>query len=118
MQTLELILEEDNIRMCLVLVSETPATLCFGKDFTESLETNKGSPQGDSTSSAFFKIAFKNAVRDLHSELKNNPNNERSYSKVTFLPAEITYANDSDFPTQSQVKSNEIKTKINNGKMQ
>ena len=73
----------------------------------------KESPQDDFISGVFFKIAFENALRDLHSELKNNPNIEHSYSKVSFLPTEMIYANDSDFPTQSQVKSNEIKTKTN-----
>ena len=46
MQILELILEEDEIRMCLLLLSETSLILRFGKDFTESFETNKRSRQG------------------------------------------------------------------------
>ena len=50
MQILELILEEDEIRMCLLLLSETSLILRFGKDFTESFETNKRSPQGDGIS--------------------------------------------------------------------
>ena len=74
----------------------------------------KESPQDEFISGVFFKIAFENALRDLRSELKNNPNIEHSYSKVSFLPTEMIYANDSDFPSQSQVKSNEIKTKTNN----
>ena len=45
MQTLELILEEDEIRMCLLLLSETSLIPRFGKDFTESFETNKRSLQ-------------------------------------------------------------------------
>ena len=117
MQILELILEEDKIRMCWLLISDTSATQCFGKDFTYLFEASKGLPLGDSASGIFFEIVFKNALRDLHSELKNNSNNERRYSNVTFFPAEIAYANDIEFPTQSQVKSNEIKTKINNGKI-
>ena len=42
LQILELILEEDEIKMCRLLLSETSTTLHFGKDFTESFETNKG----------------------------------------------------------------------------
>ena len=115
MQKLELILEEDEIGMCRLLLSETSTTLRFGKDITKSFETNKGSPQGDAISSVFFNIAFENALRDLRIELnKNNPNTEHSYSKVSFLPTEMIYADDSDFPTQSQVKNNELKTKTNN----
>ena len=45
MQILELILEEDEIRMCLLLLSETSLIPRFGKDFTESFETNKRSLQ-------------------------------------------------------------------------
>lgn len=47
MQALELTLKEDEIRMCRLLLTETSTTLWFGKDFTESFETNKGSAQGD-----------------------------------------------------------------------
>ena len=105
LQILELILEEDEIKMCRLLLSETSTTLHFGKDFTESFETNKGSPQGDAILGVFFNIAFENALRDLLSELnKNNPNIEHSYSKVSLFPTEMIYADDSDFPFQSQVK--------------
>ena len=104
-QKLELILEEGEIRICRLLLSETSTTLRFGKDFAESFETNKGSPQGDAISDGFFNIAFENALRDLRSELnKNNPNFEHSYNKVSFLPTEMIYTDDSDFPIQSQVK--------------
>ena len=115
MQTLELILEENEIRMCRLILRETSTTLCFGKDITKSFETNKRSPQGDAISGVFSNIAFENALRNLRSKLnKNNSNTEHSYSKVSFLPTEIIYANDSDIPTQSQVRSNEIKTETNN----
>ena len=74
-----------------------------------------GSPQGDAISGVCFNIAFENGFRDLCSELnKNNPKILNKVSKVSFLPTEMTYADDSDFPTQSQVKSNEMKTKTNN----
>ena len=101
--------------MCQLLLSETSTTLRFGKDFTGSLETNEESTQRDAISGVFFDTAFENALRDLRSELnKSNSNIEYSYSKVSFLPTEMICGDDSDFPTQSQVKSNEIKTKANN----
>ena len=42
MQILEIILEQDEIRMRWLLLRETSRTLHFKKDFTESFETNKG----------------------------------------------------------------------------
>ena len=56
MQILQLILEEDEIRMCQLFLKETSMTLHSGNDFTESFETNKGLPQGDSISGAFLKL--------------------------------------------------------------
>ena len=101
--------------MCQLLLSETSTTLRFGKDFTGSLEINEESTQRDAISGVFFDTAFENTLRDLRSELnKSNPNIEYSYSKVSFLPTEMICRDDSDFPTQSQVKSNETKTKTNN----
>ena len=41
-----------------LLLSETSTTLCFGKDITESFETNKGSPKGDGISGVYLNIAF------------------------------------------------------------
>ena len=52
-----------------------------------------------------MKIVLKNS--DNTKLNKNNLNTEHSYSKVSFLPTENIYANDSDFSTQSPVKSNE-----------
>ena len=68
MQILELILE-DEIRMCRFLLSETSITLRFEKDFTRSFEANKGPPQGD-VICVSFNVAFENALRHLHCEIK------------------------------------------------
>ena len=68
MQILELILE-DEIRMCRFLLSETSTTLRFEKDFIRSFETNKGPPEGDAVCVS-FNVAFENAVRVLHGEIK------------------------------------------------
>ena len=76
--------------------------------------TNKASPQGDAISGVLFNIAFKNALTDQKSEInKSNPTIKHNYSKVNFLPTEKIYTDDSDFPTQSQIKSNKIKSKTN-----
>ena len=42
MQILEIILEQDEIRMYWLLLRKTSRTLHFKKDFAESFETNKG----------------------------------------------------------------------------
>ena len=68
MQILELILE-DEIRMCRFLLSETSTTLRFEKDFKRSFETNKGPPQGYAIYVS-FNVAFENALRHLHGEIK------------------------------------------------
>ena len=64
-----------------------------GKDFTESCETNKGPPQGDSISGVVFNIAFcLRMLSDIGSELiKNNLNIKYSYIKVSFPPTEMTF---------------------------
>ena len=106
MQALELILKEDEIRMCRLLLTETSTTLWFGKDFTESFETNKGSAQGDAISDVFFNIAFESALRNLRSELnKTNPNIEQSYSKVSSLPIEMLYTDGSDLKQWNKYQS-------------
>ena len=106
MQALELILKEDEIRMCRLLLTETSATLWFGKDFTESFETNEGSAQGNAISDVFFNIAFESALRNLRSELnKTNPNIEQSYSKVSSLPIEMLYTDGSDLKQWSKNQS-------------
>ena len=111
MKILELILEEVKIRMYQLLLSKTSTALCLGKDFTESFDTNKGSPQEDGISRVFFNIAFGNTLRDLHSELnKNSPNIEHSYRKVSFLSTEKIVT----FQLQVKKKSNAIKTETNN----
>ena len=60
---------EDEIRMCRFLLSETSTTLRFEKDFKRSFETNKGPPQGDAIYVS-FNVAFENALRHLHGEIK------------------------------------------------
>ena len=59
----ELILEQNEIRMCQLLLSETSTTLRFGKDFTESLETNEESTQRDAISGVFFDTTFGHMLR-------------------------------------------------------
>lgn len=114
MEILEEILDEDEVRMCRLLLSDTSMKLRFGKEHEETFKSNKGSPQGDAISGVFFNIAFENALRDLRSELnQNSPQLEHSYSKKSNLPQEMIYADDSDFPTQDTKRDEKVQTIAN-----
>jgi hypothetical protein len=78
-------------------------TLRFGTEFSETFETNKGSPKGDSISGGvFFNVAFEHALRDLRAEMnKSTPSIEHDYCrKTSTLPPELTYADECDFVTE------------------
>ena len=110
---LEKILDEDEVRMCRLLLSDTKMKLRFDGHTEETFSTNKGSPQGDAISGVFFNVAFEHALRDLRETLfSNNPHIEHSYSKPSsnrHLPSEIEYADDADFPNSNKSKNDEIK---------
>ena len=57
--TLENMLEEDEIRMCKMLLSETTVILRFGREYFEEFKTNIGSPQGDAISSSLVENNIK-----------------------------------------------------------
>ena len=109
-EVLEEFLDEDEVRICRILLSETRMTVRFGTEFAETLKTNKGSPQGDSISGVFFNVAFEHALRDLRAEMnKNSPCIEHNYSRKTpTFPPELVYADDSDFVTEDSHRNNEI----------
>ena len=64
LETLKIILEEDEMRMCHLLLSKT-MKLRFGNHKEETFITNKGAPQGDAITGIFFTIAFEKALRQL-----------------------------------------------------
>ena len=113
MSILENIVDEDELRMCRILLSNTTMKMRFDNHDEETFESNKGSPQGDAASGTFFNIAFENALRDLRSELNQAKIMiEHSYCKPTdicSLPDELIYADDSDFPTIDEHQVNKIK---------
>lgn len=107
MQIQELVLEESKIRMCWLLLSRNIYETILQKIFWKIIWSKKRSRKGDSISGLFFNVAFENALSDLCSELnESNPNIEYNYSKVNFLQTGITYADDSEFPSEIQVKRN------------
>ena len=109
MNILESILDDDELRMCRILLSKTTMTLRFGTECCETFKTNKGSPQGDAISGVFFNVAFEHALRDLRTEMnKISPLIEHNYCKKSLLPTEVIYADDSDFVTQDNHKNNGV----------
>ena len=64
MSILETIVDEDELRMCRILLSDTTMKMRFDNHEEETFPTNKGSPQGDGISGTFFNISFENALRD------------------------------------------------------
>ena len=110
MDELEKILDEDEQRMCRLLLSKTTITIKFGNHEPETVPTNIGSPQGDGSSGKFFNVEFENALRILRTKMnQDEPSIEHSYAIRTSLPPEMEYADDSDFIFESDEKSDKLK---------
>ena len=60
---LETILNEDEMRMTQLLLSNTTISIKTGNVISEPCKTNIGSPQGDGLSGTFFNIMFEAALR-------------------------------------------------------
>ena len=109
---LKQVIDEDELRMSRLLLSDTTMTLRFNNHAEETFSSNKGSPQGDAISGVFFNVAFENALRDLRAELnKNITTIEHNYSKKSSLPVEMIYADDCDFTSEDRLKNQEILAK-------
>ena len=109
MSILEEFLDEDEVRMCRLLLSTTTTTLRFDNSPEQTFSTNKGSPQGDAISGVFFNMALENALRDLRNEIRSmNPINEHDYYRESSLPPEMIYADDSDFVIEDKEKDKHI----------
>ena len=109
-QELETLLQEDEQRMCRLLLSNTSISIKFGNHDLETVETNIGLPQGDAISGTFFNIEFENALKTF----KDRMNEARSQifhtnSKISSLPTELKYADDSDFLMESKNEADHLK---------
>ena len=94
-------INNDELRMCRLLLSKTTMKLRFGSHEEEIFKSNKGSQQGDAISGVFFNVAFENALKDLRAEIRKvNTYSEHDYSKKSNLPEEMVYADDGDFPNE------------------
>ena len=65
MNELNRFLDEDECRIIRTLLSDTTINIQFEDCKGEEIETNIGSPQGNSISGTFFNIAFEKSLRNL-----------------------------------------------------
>ena len=98
LKELSTFLDDDEMRMCQLLLANNDVSLRFDNHPEESFTTNKGSPQGDAISGTFFTIALEKALRDIRSIINESDQGiEHSYSIKSSLPNELIYADDTDF---------------------
>ena len=106
-------LEEDDIRMIRILLSNTTLELKMKNTITKSFRSNIGSPQGDGLSGLLFNVYFEYSLRKIRYELITNVALfDHSYfkNKREPLPEECIYADDADFVTTEE----NTKVKLNN----
>ena len=107
---LETILNEDEMRLTQLLLSNTTISIQTGNTKSEQFNTNIGSPQGDGLSGTFFNVMFEAALRKVRAQVNAViPTIEHSYVKRSNLPDELIYADDCDFENDDP----EINKKIN-----
>ena len=107
-------LEDDEVRMIQLLLSNTTLYVRINNAETEPFSSNIGSPQGDALSGVLFNIYFEEAlrkVRTVRQELAIEDGEESGKSQ-TFLPQKAIYADDADFLTTSEDVKNTITEKI------
>jgi len=97
------LMKEDECRMSWLLLSNTIINVQFADSSSEDISTNVGSPQGDVISGLFFNTAFEKSLRTLWGNLNTRrPTIEHSYTKITSLPRELIYADDTDFTAEDK----------------
>jgi exonuclease III len=99
---LEPIVNEDEMRMIRLLLSNTTLEIRTKGVQTEPFESNIGSPQGDSISGVLFNIYLEDALRRIRAQINEEDIHiEHNYSRQpqTRLPSEMIYADDTDYPT-------------------
>jgi hypothetical protein len=94
------IVEEDELRMCRLLLSNTTVTIQNSKVNAEPFSTNIGSPQGDGISGTFFNVYFERSLRKLCDIMfQAKPALDHDYAMTSSMPDEMIYADDADFLT-------------------
>ena len=121
---LETFLDEDEIRMIRLLLSNTTLEIKMNGVDTAPFESNIGSPQGDGVSGCFFTVYFEFALRELRAEMNKMPIEivDHSYCKSLVivqpdhdyckppetLPDEAVYADDADFFSDNQERKAKV----------
>ena len=108
MEILETFINEDEIRMIRLLLSNT--TLQIKTDVkSEPFSSNIGSPQGDGISGTLINIYFEHSLRKIRQ--KNEEGNifiDHPYSKKPEIPSEAIYADDADILTTDDMKKEKL----------
>ena len=109
---IETFMDEDQVRMTRLLLSNTTLEIKMNGDVTtEPFTSNTGSPQGDGYSGCIFNIYFEASLRKLRAELNNNAvTTEHSYCTqfIPPYPEEAIYADDADFISVDQVRRDKL----------
>ena len=86
-------LDEDEMRMIRILLSNTTLELKMKDTKTKMFKSNIGSPQGDGLSGLLFDVYFENSLRKVRFKMiSNSALIEHSYIKIkTEIPEESTY---------------------------
>ena len=99
-EILESFLDEDEVRIIRVLLSNTVLEIKTHDVPSDPFTTNIGSPQGDGLSGCLFTIYLEKALRTLRSKLDNRQIiQEHCYATNVekIIPDELIYADDADF---------------------
>ena len=109
-ETLQSFLEEDEVRMIRILLSNTTLEIKNNSNNnipTQSFTSNTGSPQGDGLSGCLFDIYFEMSLRKLRDDLESSPiPTEIKYLKS--IPEEAIYADDADFITNNPYRKEKL----------
>ena len=84
-------LDEDEVRMIQLLLSNTTLDVRINNAETEPFSSNMGSPQGDALSGVLFNIYFEESlrkVRNFRHEISSKDHEENGNWSPTFLPQE------------------------------
>jgi len=95
LEVLETFLDNDEVRMIRVLLSNTHMSVRVGKESSGKFHTTIGTPQGDSLSPVLFIIYLEAALREVRLASPPRPLADAG------IPSEAAYADDVDFMSTS-----------------
>ena len=112
LEILESIINEDELRIIRLLLSNTSLEIKIINATTQPFDTNIGSPQGDGLSGCLFNVYFEHSLRRVRAAINTNfIIQDHSYAnpvEATF-PEEVIYADDFDSITDNLAKRNQFK---------